>query len=675
MNRHRVENNLRHLLYVAPLALAIGLVTGLTMAIVRVAGSGDWSFGLWRAMIADVNSALNAGLFTAFYLAALLYIIAAVQLLFGRSLAGAVLCSAGILLFYPLLLTFIWLTTKLLVEAQQVSLHRLPHLLRENTDFTLYLQRHWLDYLNPMGVVHAVFRHGPWLLASALPALGMGIWFERGFRRLLPGVVAWAGRQVAAPEPVADGKPGRNRWVVRSVLVVVTAGSIAILSNIVAEGSSLMRGEARPNVILVSIDTLRADRLGCYGNTQGITPAIDKLAARGVVFEEAIANAPWTLPSHGGMLTGVQPSALGLYKVTDRLSVHALTLAEVLHDDGYDTGAVVSYVLLDKVYGFHQGFDYFDYVDEQPAAQVVDKALKFLEPRTRQKFFLFLHFYDPHWQYEPPADAARKFWPRPVPADVRQFVAERDFTRFAINWIHGPDTFNEYCLAMYNGEVFEVDRQLERVLRFLVDRQMIDRTLVVITSDHGEEFREHGLVGHGLTLYDESLRVPLVMRLPLMMPEGVRIKGQVQTIDLFPTILSAVGLDPSTLALDGRDLLPLIQGGQVAPVPMLLETAMSGETRYALRDGHYKLIQPYQLDFGSELKINKPEELFDLNADPAERQNLAVTPTAECDALREVMGRRIEAVRREHAAGTGRSRSQALSPEETERLRSLGYLK
>jgi arylsulfatase A-like enzyme len=512
------------------------------------------------------------------------------------------------------------------------------------------------------------------MIAAALPAVVSGAWFGRGIGRLFAGPIDRLARRFAAPAPAADGAPARHPWMVRSLLAVVTVASVVLLVNIVAGGTVLMRGEPRPNVILISIDTVRADRLGCYGNQSDISPSLDKLAAHGVLFEEAMVNSPWTLPSHGAMLTGVQPSALGLFKVTDRLSNRALTLAEVLHEDGYDTGAIVSYILLDRVYGFDQGFDYFDYEDDQRAEKVVDKALKYLEPRTRQKFFLFLHFYDPHWPYEPPADAAKKFWPGLVPTPVRQLIAETDYTRFALQVIRGPELLNQYCLSQYDGEIYEMDRQLGRLFKFLVDKQMIDRTLIVVTSDHGEEFRDHGLIGHGLTLYDEALHVPLIMRLPLMMPEGVRIKGQVESLDLFPTVLTLVGLDPAPFALAGRDLLPVVQAGAAPPTPLLAETAMSGDPRYALRDGRRKLIQPYKLVFSSTLKIDKPEELFDLAADPREQQNLAAAPSPELDALRQELARRIDTVRRALAAGGSRTQSRTLSPEERERLRSLGYV-
>ncbi len=146
------------------------------------------------------------------------------------------------------------------------------------------------------------------------------------------------------------------------------------------------------------------------------------------------------------------------------------------------------------------------------------------------------------------------------------------------------------------------------------------------------------------------------------------------TIDLFPTILSLVGLDPTRFTLNGRDLVPWIQAGAAPPTPLLAETSMSGDTRYALRDGHYKLIQPYRLDFGGEMKINRPEEMFELTVDPGEQRNLAVPPSAQLEALRQELSRRIDLVRRERAAAGGRSRSKALSPQERDRLRSLGYI-
>ena len=227
---------------------------------------------------------------------------------------------------------------------------------------------------------------------------------------------------------------------------------------------------------------------------------------------------------------------------------------------------------------------------------------------------------------------------------------------------------------MYDGEIADIDRELGRLFRYLIDKSLIDRTVIIVTSDHGEEFLEHGFFGHGLTLYEESVHVPLIMRFPHLLPAGVRVKGQVQSLDLFPTALGLLGLDPSRYALGGRDLLFSIASGNVDALPIVLETSMSGDPRYALRNGVHKLLPPFSLDFGHGLQVQKGEEIYNLIEDPKETVNLAPDHPKMSEMLQAEMAAQMNAIRARWGVGEKLSRSQALSAEEVERLRSLGYL-
>jgi arylsulfatase A-like enzyme len=350
-------------------------------------------------------------------------------------------------------------------------------------------------------------------------------------------------------------------------------------------------------------------------------------------------------------------------------------MAEVFRERGFDTGAIVSYILLDRVYGFDQGFAYFDYEDLQPAKTVVDKALAYIEPRLFRKFFLFLHIYDAHWPYEPKEETAREFWPHFIGPELRELIDTGDYAQHALKVIKGPPLYNEYSQAMYDGEIHDIDTELGRLFRYLIDKRLIDRTAIVVTSDHGEQFLEHGLFGHGLTLYDEELRVPLIMRYPHLLPADQRVKGQVQTLDILPTVLGLAGIDARRYRLGGRDLLLMAAAGAATPLPMIAETSMSGDPRYAVRDGARKLVTPYALDFGHGLEVDKPEEVFDLAVDPREQNNLAPDHPKMAEVLRQQMADQMARVRATWGTGEGLTRSQALSAEEIDRLRSLGYIK
>jgi len=660
----QLNTELKKIALLLPLGLLIGCAVGLTVTTLQLIEQGDFQYGLWRTVIGQVTHTLNSGFFVAFNATILLMILSALQAMLGRPFAPSLRTAIGVLLFFPLYLTMVWLFTYLTVSGQSVETHKLPAIIRENAEFTIYLDRYFWSRLDLFAVAKTFANRFWWMVAGILMASIFGVWFNH-----LCAALGKLVRRSKASAPAPLGKWAARLLIPLSVIVVAM-----IVLNMTNKALALTGRDMRRNVILISLDTLRADRLGCYGCQTAKTPFLDLLAKNGVVFEEAISNSSWTLPGHGAMLTGVQPTTLGLFKVTDRLDNHALTLAEVMRENGFDTGAVTSYILLDKVYGFHQGFDYFDYEDMQPAATIVDKAIGFIEPRLAKNFFLFLHMYDTHWPYEPDEATAKEFWPGQIVAPLRQLIATTDYAQFAIKVIRGEDMLNDFCLAMYDGEIAQVDRELGRLFKFLYEKKAIDNTLLIVTSDHGEEFRDHGYFGHGLTLYDEVLHVPLIMRFPMMLPEGVRVQGQVQSLDLFPTILGLVGLEATKYNLPGRDLLGMIHAGAADPLSMIAETSMSGEPRYALRNGDYKLVTPYELDFGANLKIDKPEEVFDLRVDPLERNNLAQSHPKMAEILRREMAEQMEAIRQRTAAGKTFSRSEQLSAQEIERLRSLGYL-
>jgi len=661
INRHEIKR----LLAVFPVLVVGGFGVGLVAAIVRVAIEGDLPHGLWRTALATGNGVINHTVYGAVSLGVFVAVLALAQMAAGRESRAALRAAFGFILFYPVFLVAIWAATDRAVTQFGMETHKLPELVRQNDHLGRFLLENFLAGLDFLAMPRWLLAKAGWLWPSFLVAALFGAWFDRA--------LGWLPIRRKKLTARTDSTARRRRLtgVTAGLLLVGTA---LILTNMAALAARLTNREPRPNVILISVDTLRADALGCYGNGRARTTALDRLAQNGVLFEECVSNSAWTLPGHGAMLTGVQPTALGLAKVTDRLSEGALTLAEVLRERGFSTGAVTSYILLDRVYGFDQGFEHFDYVDNQPASDIVDKAIAFISARERQKFFLFLHLYDPHWPYEPGEKTAAQFWPGMPGPEIRKLINIGDYARFVIEVVRGPRSLVDYSRAMYDGEVADVDAQLGRLFLHLVQRGLENRTVIVVTSDHGEEFLEHGLLGHGLTLYDESLRVPLIMRFPHLLPSGARVKGQVQTLDIFPTILGLVGLDPAEFNLGGRDLLFSAAAGDVEAVPMLAETAMSGDFRYAMRTGDRKLLTPVRLDFGHGLLVEHPEEIFDLRADPGEKTNLAADHPEQVDELKALMARQLQTIQERWGLGRDLSRSRALSAEEVERLRSLGYI-
>jgi choline-sulfatase len=398
------------------------------------------------------------------------------------------------------------------------------------------------------------------------------------------------------------------------------------------------------NVLLVTLDTTRADRLGAYGFADAGTPVLDRLARDGALFLHATSSAPLTLPSHASIFTGRFPPAHGVrdnggFFLEDREQ----TLAETLSGRGYDTAGFVAAYVLDSKWGTHQGFSH--YVDDfdlsryraislgaiqRPGNEVVDRTLEWLEKSRASRFFAWVHLYDPHTPYEAPEPFKTTFAGRP-----------------------------------YQAEISFTDAQVGRLLAFLEARALLDRTLVVVVGDHGESLGDHGEQAHGFFIYESVTRVPLIVRAPFAAMKGRTIADPVRTVDIAPTILDMLGVGPSE-AIDGRSLVPLLTG---ATNEMGLESY--AEALYprhhfgwsdlrALREGRFKLIA-----------APRPE-LYDLEADPTEQTNLYESRRALGDRM---LGRLDEMEARWSKAAAGRPvQAVEVDPEAKARLAALGYV-
>ena len=284
------------------------------------------------------------------------------------------------------------------------------------------------------------------------------------------------------------------------------------------------RGVERPNVVLVTLDTTRADHLGCYGDADARTPAIDGLATGGILFSQAATPAPLTLPAHASILTGLYPTYHGVrLNGTTALGPDRTTLAEVFSERGYRTGAFVGAFVVDGRWGLNQGFaTYDDRFDlgkfkrldlaavQRPGNEVVDAALEWLNGRRDQPFFAWIHLYDPHSPYEPPEPFRTQ---------------------------HGA----RGLAGLYDGEIAFADQQVGRLVSWLETAGLTGRTIVVIAGDHGEGLGSHGEGTHGFFLYDYALHVPLIISTPFDQLRGGRVDDQVSLVDVFPTVLDAGG--------------------------------------------------------------------------------------------------------------------------------------
>jgi arylsulfatase A-like enzyme len=312
------------------------------------------------------------------------------------------------------------------------------------------------------------------------------------------------------------------------------------------------------SLILISIDSLRADRVGSYGNPRETSPAIDRLAREGVRFSNAMSTTSWTTPAHMSMLTGLDVLAHGVITERDRLPDTIPTLAAVLQEAGLATAGIVSAPQVAGHYGFSRGFDLyddqtipapsaFDALEDEPAPVVESLATSWLRANGGKRFFLFLHFWDVHYDYMPPPPYDTMFDP-----EYRGSVTGVDFFQNkAINKNMDPRDL-EHILALYDGELRWVDDHIARILAVLEEMGVEDRTAVIVTSDHGDEFFEHGFKGHGRTLYGEVTRVPLVVRVPG--GNGTVVDAPASLTDLMPTALRILGVE-APARMNGVDLL------------------------------------------------------------------------------------------------------------------------
>jgi len=437
-----------------------------------------------------------------------------------------------------------------------------------------------------------------------------------------------------------NSSPERRRWILTSVLCVAGLNLRAGGGQPTSEprgGSS----DVPQNVVLVTIDTLRPDHLGCYGYKSIQTPNLDTLATRGARFSRAVACVPLTLPSHASILTGTYPPVHGVRDMGGFvLGESPPALATLLARAGFRTAAVVGSAALDHRYGLSRGFETYDdqmpgsnepatiALPERRAGEVVDRVLAWLAARPAGRFFLWVHFFDPHSPYDPPAPYR-----------------------------------NHYAGRLYDGEIAYTDAELGRLLDAFRRQGLDGQTLFAILGDHGESLGEHGESTHGVFLYDATVRIPLILAGPGV-PAGRVVDAQVRSIDLVPTILTALKL-PLGSELQGASLWPLLTGSGTLPPESrfaYLETVYPrthfgwSELR-GLRTGEWKYIQaPW-------------EELYDLRQDPSEKQSSLRASPATAERYKSLLAGIARGKRGAEAVRTGPVRREA-----QQELASLGYV-
>jgi arylsulfatase A-like enzyme len=472
------------------------------------------------------------------------------------------------------------------------------------------------------------------------------------------------GQDIEMSQNESIGKPSRREFLCRGAGSLVT-GSLA--ASLFTGGCSRGKLSQRPNIILITLDTTRADRLSCYGYQRRTSPNIDKLALQSLRYVNALATSSWTLPSHASLFTGkftsshgaeynadgplklvdaiAGPSQMDVYKARG-LAQNEITLASILKQYGYSTAAVVAGPWLKRVFGLDKGFDFYDdneisTADGRTARQVSNATVKWLNGRSDDKpFFLFLNYFDPHAPYMAPEGFAWFFMP-----ENNQFSGIKKFTAQEKN-------------ALYDGEILYMDHYTGLLWNKLEQEKLYDNALIIVTADHGELLGEHEIFGHGQFLYQEELHVPLLVKYPSGEVSPAVANDRIQLTDIMALILERLSLE----------LPPGVQSGPVGQLghPIMAEVYPLAALR---KTGDWRAIFQEQYKFlWNSLGNNM---LFNLAADPREQNNLVVKDPARAEAMLSALNRYLAQL---PPPGAVNPAAQQPDPETQKALKSLGYV-
>jgi len=426
---------------------------------------------------------------------------------------------------------------------------------------------------------------------------------------------------------------------------------VLILSAVIAGVPLLASAQAprkqppHPNVILITMDTLRADHLGCYGDQQVKTPTIDELAHDGVLYERAISQVPLTWPSHASIMTGTYPFQNGVQDFTaEPLGAQFRTLAQAFHAAGYATGAVVSSFVLDRSWGLGRGFDFYDdafspssfqqkdlgLVDRR-ADESVSRALTWLRRTPHRPFFLWLHLYDPHSPYDPP-----------------------------------EPYHTEYKDHLYDGEIAYADHELGRLIAWLKKNDLYKSSLIVFVSDHGESLGEHGEREHGFFIYQSTTRVPLIVKAPAGREAPANVASPVEIVAVAPTITELAGLHD---AVEKQFQAKALPDGKSPSAPASADSGAYSETFYPFSSFGWSPLRA--IDTAHYQYIDAPQpELYNLDTDAEETNNLAAQQPAMVAVFKEKLKARLQV----NPFDRQTLNTRMLTPDAQEKLRALGYM-
>lgn len=438
------------------------------------------------------------------------------------------------------------------------------------------------------------------------------------------------------------------------------------------------------NVVLISLDTLRPDHAGCYGHERNTSPNIDRLAKKGFRFETAVSAAPWTLPAQMSLFTSLAPSVHQVYSLYSQLSSDTETLAEMLKDQGFSTAAFTGGGFMAAEYGFGRGFDvYHENVKDKPELVETDvypiyvKTEQWLRRNSGKRFFLFFHTFEPHTPY-----INHHFTSGMDPGKVGETLTIEDLRDLSTGKLTLNKEEIEYVKALYDGDIWYADRFVGEILSKIRKLGIEDKTIIIVTSDHGEDLWDHyprNSANHGHSLYDDLVRIPLIIFHPKYRNPRM-IKSQVRIVDVLPTILDFLNI-PAPRSLSGTSLVPWMKGEETGDLDAYSEAIHLtdnpfhdfGPERKSIRTGDYKYIFAPDLEEkeyrGRNMTFQK-RELFNLSADRQEKNNLVL----EEPNIAEELHQKVEAFMVRRKPVRLERQKTHITPETRKRLKALGYI-
>lgn len=562
---------------------------------------------------------------------------------------------------------------------------------------------------------NAIYVHAPSSLSYQVTiprngqlSFGMGI-TERNhpitFHILADGLKELYSRTVSDPGVWEDARLDLSSYAGRNVALVFQAtaesqGTVGLWANPVLTSGQ----KRRPNVLVYMIDTLRPDHTSLYGYVRDTTPYLKKLGSQALVFEDCQVPATWTKPSVASLLTSLYSFTHAIAREDDTIPEGSTTLAEQLRAAGYITASAVTNPLAGRISGLQRGFDYVTEWQAvgrylTPEDRATDSAalnkvvFPWLEKHRDEPFFLYAHTTDPHAPYQPPADCEEKF---AKPLETTQF--NRDFTRlkemalgrgasFGVNRALctragiDPDRFIRRAIDRYDAKIFRNDRSFEQLTAKLQALGILDNTLVIVVSDHGEEFWEHGWTGHGQSVYQELARGVFMMWNPKLIPTPGRVAETVQLIDVMPTVLDLIGVKIPDV-VQGQSLAPFARGQSFKRRGLLVTSRFAhpyGQSNELIPEDHIDSIAllnaNWKLIFrpkGNVVGLNNVE-LYDRQTDRADTRNVAAQHSVEVNRMSNEIVSWMDTQKQIRAA-LGRGTKATLDPQTLDQLRSLGYL-